>query len=67
MAELFVNSGDPDRMLHSVAFDLGLHCLPNSLGEAFCFWAFSLSVHMSVCSSYSFCKQDILITICAGP
>ena len=27
MAELFANSGDPDQMLHSVASDLGLHCL----------------------------------------
>ena len=28
MTELFANSGDPDQMLHSAAFDLGLHCLP---------------------------------------
>ena len=28
MAKLFANSGDPDQMLHSVASDLGLHCLP---------------------------------------
>ena len=27
MAKLFANSGDPDQMPHSVAFDLGLHCL----------------------------------------
>ena len=27
MVEL-LNSGDPDMMLHSVACDLGLHCLP---------------------------------------
>ena len=26
--KLFANSGDPDQMLCSVAFDLGLHCLP---------------------------------------
>ena len=25
-----VNSGDPDQTLHSVASDLGLHCLPMS-------------------------------------
>ena len=28
MVELFANSGDPDQTLHSVASDLGLHCLP---------------------------------------
>ena len=27
MVELFANSGDPDQMVHSVASDLGLHCL----------------------------------------
>ena len=27
MAKLFANSGDPDQMPHSVASDLGLHCL----------------------------------------
>ena len=31
MVELFANSGDPDQMLWSVASDLGLHCLPNTL------------------------------------
>ena len=31
MAKLFVNSGDPDQMPHSAAFDLGLHCLPSTL------------------------------------
>ena len=31
MAKLFANSGDPDQMLHSVASDLGLHCLPITL------------------------------------
>ena len=31
MVELFANSGDPDQMPHSVASDLGLHCLPISL------------------------------------
>ena len=31
MAELFANSGDPDQTLHSVASDLGLHCLPITL------------------------------------
>ena len=31
MAELFANSGDPDQMPHSVASDLGLHCLPITL------------------------------------
>ena len=29
--ELFANSGDPDQMPHSAAFDLGLHCLPITL------------------------------------
>ena len=31
MVELFANSGDPDKMPHSVASDLGLHCLPITL------------------------------------
>ena len=31
MVELISNSGDPDQMLHSAAFDLGLHCLPITL------------------------------------
>ena len=30
MVELFANSGDPDQTQHSVASDLGLHCLPVS-------------------------------------
>ena len=28
MVELIANSGDTDQMPHSVASDLGLHCLP---------------------------------------
>ena len=28
---LYANSVDPDQMPHSVASDLGLHCLPRSL------------------------------------
>ena len=28
MAKLFAKSGDPDQTLRSVAYDLGLHCLP---------------------------------------
>ena len=31
MVELFANSADPDQMLRSVASDLSLHCLPNTL------------------------------------
>ena len=31
MAKLFANSGDSDQMLHSVASDLGLYCLPITL------------------------------------
>ena len=31
MADLFANSGGPDQTLHSVASDLGLHCLPITL------------------------------------
>ena len=31
MAKLFANSGDPDQTLHSVASDLGLHCLSITL------------------------------------
>ena len=30
MAKLFANSGDPDQTPHSVAADLGLHCLPST-------------------------------------
>ena len=31
MAEVFANSKDTDQIPHSVASDLGLHCLPNTL------------------------------------
>ena len=31
MAKLFANSGDPDQTPHSVASDLGLHCLTITL------------------------------------
>ena len=31
MVELFANSGDPDQTPHSVASDLGLHCLAITL------------------------------------
>ena len=31
MAKLFANSGDPDQMPRSTAYDLGLHCLPITL------------------------------------
>ena len=31
MAEVFDNSEDPDQTPHSVAYDLGLHCLPITL------------------------------------
>ena len=31
MVELFANSADPDQMLDSVASNLDLHCLPNTL------------------------------------
>ena len=31
MTELFANSGNPDQTPHSVASDLGLHCLPITL------------------------------------
>ena len=31
IVELFANSGHPDQMPHSMTFDLGLHCLPNTL------------------------------------
>ena len=33
MVKLFANSGDPDQMPHSVASDLGLHCLPITHAE----------------------------------
>ena len=35
MAQIFANSGDPDQMPHSVASDLGLHCLAITLSEVF--------------------------------
>ena len=35
MVELFAISGDPDQTPHSVASDLGLHCLPFTLIEVF--------------------------------
>ena len=31
MFQLLSNSGDPDQTLHSLASDLGLQCLPNTL------------------------------------
>ena len=31
ITDFYVNSVDPDQMPHSVASDLGLHCLPMSL------------------------------------
>ena len=31
MAKLFANSGDPEKMPHSAAYDLGPHCLPITL------------------------------------
>ena len=31
IVKLFANSGDPEQMTHSVASDLGLHCLPITL------------------------------------
>ena len=34
MVKLFANSGDPDQMLHSVASDLGQHCLSITLLRA---------------------------------
>ena len=39
MVELFANSGDPDQLPHSVASDLGLHCLPvTQLGVSRLHW-----------------------------
>ena len=39
MVELFANSGDSDQTPLSVAFDLGLHCLPvTSLGVSCLQW-----------------------------
>ena len=34
MVELFVNSGDPDKMSHSAESDLGLYRLPITLYES---------------------------------
>ena len=36
MVELLANSGDPDQTPHSVASDLGLHCLPITLLRVSC-------------------------------
>ena len=33
IAKLFANSGDPDQTTHTAVSDLGLQCLPVTLGE----------------------------------
>ena len=55
MAKLFANSGDPDQTLHSVASDLGLHCLPNTvLGVSRLHTdIFFLLLHENICCWYS--------------
>ena len=35
MAKLFANSGDPNKMQHSAASHVGLHCLPITLFGVF--------------------------------
>ena len=56
-AKLFTNSGDPDRMPHSAAFDLGLHFFASYLLEVSriqlvistsCYLSFLPSLHDSV-------------------
>ena len=49
MVELFANSGDPDQTLHSVASDLGLHCLSiTRLGVSRLQWVKKLHNHQQV-------------------
>ena len=49
MAKLFANSGDPDQMRHSVASDLGLHCLPITLlGVSRLQWVNKSSVYIEI-------------------
>ena len=55
MVDLFANSGEPDQRQHSVASDLGLHCLPFILGVSRLQWLFRRSIffllyiHLFVC------------------
>ena len=58
MVDLFANSEDPDHMPHSVASDLGLHCLPvTRLGVSGLRWvnASVLSVCLPICQSLHSC------------
>ena len=68
------NSADPDQMPHSVASDLGLHCLPSTLlgvsrlklvnlrsaGELFPFYCIQSQLYIRVSRQYffSFLHQD---------
>ena len=60
MVELFENSGDPDQMLHSVASDLGLHCLPNTLLGDSRLQCVKGAVH----SWTNFCREITFVTSC---
>ena len=54
MVELFTNSGDPDQMQHSVASNLGLHCLPvTCLGVSSLQW---VNTEFSIESFFVLCK-----------
>ena len=60
MVELFANSGDPYQMPHSVASDLGLHCLPVTLlgvSRLQCVKVFNYYIEIHVLGSYKFCLQ----------
>ena len=56
--ELNAKSVNPDQMLHSVASDLGLHCLPMSLlSDARLIWVNLQIVHSSRCKPLSLSGQ----------
>ena len=48
MAEAFANSEDPDQMPHSVASDLGLHCLPVTLLGVSRLQYIKFNIHMAI-------------------
>ena len=51
MVKQFANSGDPDQMPHSLAFDLGLQCLPIALiGVSILQWVNTGNSFQNYCS-----------------
>ena len=55
MAKLFANSGEPDQMPHSVASDLGLHCLPATF--------FGISRLKCITGNFFFFAEDKIVKI----